>query len=52
MLCIIMLAEPKIAKQYKCHHCCVCKHFRGKVMNDGKKVSSHHFLADDKIMSS
>ena len=37
MLCIITLAKPKIAKQYKCHHCCVCKKIRGKVMNDGKK---------------
>ena len=29
-LCITMEVEPKIAKQYKCHHCCSCKNYRGK----------------------
>ena len=37
MLCITMEAEPTIAKQYKCHYCCVCKNYRGKVMKDEKK---------------
>ena len=32
-LCITMEAEPRTAKQYKCHHCCSCKNYRG-----GKKV--------------
>ena len=51
-LCITMEVEPKIVKQYKCHHCCSCKNYRGKGMEDGgKKVSLHHFLADQKIMS-
>ena len=29
-LCIRMEAEPIIAKQYKCHHCCSCKNYEGK----------------------
>ena len=37
MLCITMEAEPTIVKQYKCHYCCVCKNYRGKVMKDEKK---------------
>ena len=36
-LCIIMEAEPRIAKQYKCHHCCSCKNYWGKGMVGGKK---------------
>ena len=24
-LCITVEVEPRIAKQYKCHHCCSCK---------------------------
>ena len=52
MLCITMEVEPRIVKQYKCHHCCSCKNFRGKGMEGGKKVSLHHFLADQKITSS
>ena len=44
--------EPRIAKQYKCQYCCNCKKYCGKVMEDGKKVSLHHFLADQKIASS
>ena len=35
-LCITMEAEPRIAKQYKCHHCCSCKNYRGKGMEGGK----------------
>ena len=27
MLCITMEVEPRIAKQYKCHHCCSCKNY-------------------------
>ena len=52
MLCITMEAEPRIAKQYKCHHCCSSKNYRGKEMEGGKKVSLRRFLADLKIASS
>ena len=51
-LCITMEVEPIIVKQYKCHHCCSCKNYRGKGMEGGKKMSLHHFLADQKIASS
>ena len=44
-----MAAEPRIAKQYKFHHCC---NYWGKGMEGGKKVSLHYFLADQNIMSS
>ena len=27
-LCITMEVEPRIAKQYKCHYCCVCKNYK------------------------
>ena len=44
-LCITMEVEPRIAKQYKCHHCCSCKIYRGKGMEGGeKKVSLHRFV--------
>ena len=36
-LCITMEVQPRIAKQYKCHHCCSCKNYREKGMNGGKK---------------
>ena len=36
-LCITMKVEPRIAQQYKCHHCCSCKNYRGKGMESGKK---------------
>ena len=49
MLCATMEAEPRIAKQYKCHHCCSCKNYLGKGMEGGKKVSLRRFLADQKI---
>ena len=49
MLCITVEVEPRIVKQYKCHHCCSCKNYRGKGMEGGKKVSLHCFLADQKI---
>ena len=54
MLCITltMEVEPRIAKQYKCNHCCSCKIYRGNGMEGGKKVSLHCFLADQKIVSS
>ena len=48
-LCITMPVEPRIAKQYKCHHCCSCKNCRGKGMEGGKYVSLCRFLADQKI---
>ena len=44
-----MEVEPRIAKQYKCHHCCSCKNYRGKGMEGRKKVFLHCFLADQKI---
>ena len=48
-LCITMEVEHRIAKQYKCHHCCSCKNYWGKGMEGGKKVSLSHFSADQKI---
>ena len=51
-LCITTEAEPRIAKQDKCHHCCSCKSYQGKGMEGGKKVSWHRFSADQKIASS
>ena len=36
-----MEVEPRIAKQYKCHHCCSCKNYLGKGMEGGEKVSLH-----------
>ena len=47
-----MEVEPRIEKQYKCHHCCSCKNYWGKGMEGGKKVSLRRFLADQKIASS
>ena len=38
MLCITVEVQPRIVKQCKCRHCCVCKNYRGKAMEDGKKV--------------
>ena len=51
-LCITVEVEPRIAKQYKCQYCCSCKNYRGKGMEDGKKVSLRRFLDDQKIASS
>ena len=51
-LCITMEVEPRIVKQYKCHHCCICKNYRGKGTEGGIKVSLYRFLADQKIASS
>ena len=51
-LCTTMKVEPRTAKQYKCHHCCSCKNYRGKGMEGGKKVSLRRFLTDQKIASS
>ena len=48
---ITLEVEPRIAKQYKCHHCCSCQNYRGKWMQGGKKVSLRSFLADQKIAS-
>ena len=36
-LCVTMDVEPRIAKQYKFHHCCSCKNYRGKGMESGGK---------------
>ena len=49
MLCIAIEAEPRIVKQYKCHHHCSCKNYWGKGMEGGKKVSLRCFLADQRI---
>ena len=32
-----MEVVPRIAKQYKCQCCCVCKNYKEKMMEDGKK---------------
>ena len=51
-LCITMEAEPRIAKQYKCHHCCSYKNYRGKGMEGGKKeVFLCRFWAEQKVAS-
>ena len=52
MLCITMKVEPRIGKQYKCHHWRSCKNYQGKGIEGGKKVSFCCFLADQKIASS
>ena len=39
-----MEVEPRIAKQYKCHHCCSCKNYRGKGMEGGKKSAFVSFF--------
>ena len=47
-----MEVEPRIAKQYKCQHCCSCEKYLRKGMEGGKKrVSLRRFLADQKIAS-
>ena len=43
-LCRTMEVEPRIAKQYKCHHCCSCKNYQGKGMEGGKKCLCIVFL--------
>ena len=52
MLCITMEVDPRIVKQYECHHCCSCKNYRGKGMEGGKQVTLRCFLADQKIVIS
>ena len=47
-----MEVETQTVKQYKCHHCCSCKNYQGKGMEGGKKVSLHHFLAEDQKIAS
>ena len=48
-LCITMEVEPRIAKQYKCHHRCNCKNYRGKGMEGGKGVfASFYGLPEDR----
>ena len=42
-LCITVEVEPRIVKQYKCHHCCSCKNYWGKGMEGGRKVSALFF---------
>ena len=50
-LFITMEVEPRIAKQYKYHHCCSCKNYQGKGMEDGKTCLCVIFWADQKIVS-
>ena len=33
-----METVPRIANQYNCHYCYVCKNYRGKMVEDGEKV--------------
>ena len=44
ILCMIVEAEPRTAKLYKCYHCCVGKNYKGKVMEDGGKSVFASFL--------
>ena len=37
MLSITVKVEPRIAKQYKCHHSCSCKNYQGKGMEGREK---------------
>ena len=39
-----MEVEPRIAKQYKCHHCCSCKYYQGKGVESGEKVYLRRFF--------
>ena len=50
-LYITMEVEPSMAKQYKCHHCCSCKNYRGKGMEGGGKKRVVFFLTRLKITS-
>ena len=43
MLCITTEVKPRIAKQYKCHHCCICKNYQGKQIEGGKSVFASFF---------
>ena len=36
-LCVTMEVEPRIAKQYKCQHCCSCKNYGEREWRVGKK---------------
>ena len=47
MLCITMEVEPRTAKQYKCCCCCVLQKYRGRVMEDGNKMSALFFGRPD-----
>ena len=50
MLCTTMEVEPRIAKQYKCHHCCSCKNDWGKGMEGGEKSLCINFwLTEDHV---
>ena len=49
MLYITMEVEPRIVKQYKCHHCFRCKNYWGKGMDgEKKKVSLRHKFVEKK----
>ena len=51
-LCITMEVESRIAKQYKCHHCCSCKNYQGKGMEGGEKKCLFVLLLDDQKIAS
>ena len=44
-----MEVEPRTVKLYKCHYCCICKNYKGKVMKSDKNKCLHCFSADQKI---
>ena len=48
-LCVTMEVECRLAKLYKCHYCCICKNYRGTVVEDGKKCM-HHSSEDCKFV--
>ena len=51
-LSIEIEVEPRIANQYKCHHCCInLQTSQGRGDGGLKKVSLPHFSADPKSMS-
>ena len=44
-----MEVEPRIARQYKCQHCCICKNYRGKV-NGGKSLCPVFWLTRKEML--
>ena len=47
-----MEVEPRIAKQYKCHHCRTCKNYVGKGMEGGEGEKRESLRRFAKIASS
>ena len=46
-LCITTKVKPRIVKEHKCHYCCVCKNYRGEMIEDEKNVFLHWFSASE-----